>query len=206
MPYPNRLPFFITLFALGLVSVSQAQDTSPIELDAHVRIKSPAKLNHDEANAVYDQIKQQMAAGYALSSKAPAKTYQEWRQFSSAPYLSSGHGNRYISNFGNELSSSYADLDEGSQMPAGAILAKDSFTVTGDKQVFPGALFLMEKLSEDLSPETGNWRYVMILPEGSVFGDTTGGNPESMEFCHDCHQQVEGTDFLFGIPSRYLAD
>lgn len=199
--------FKLASIVLGLVAVplteASSQQTSPIELDAHVRIKNPADLDQSQANKVYGEIIERMSDGYALSGNSSAEVYQEWRRFSTAPYLSSGHGNRYVSNYGNAISSGYLELEEGAQMPQGSILAKDSFTVTDNQKVYPGALFLMEKLEAGKNPDTGDWRYVMILPDGSLFGDTTGANPDSMEFCHDCHEQVEVLDFLFGVPSGY---
>ena len=206
MPSNPRLLLLVSVFAVVIASKSHSQETSPIELDAHVRIQNPAEMDQAEANTVYGEIKRRMAEGYALSAEVSAKEYQDWKRFSSAPYLSSGHGNRYVSNYGNRISSSYLELDEENPMPVGSILAKDSFTVTAEKNLYPGALFLMEKLEDGRNPETGNWRYVMILPEGSLFGDTLGDNTEAMDFCHECHQQVENTDFLFGVPARYQSD
>jgi len=87
----------------------------------------------------------------------------------------------------------------------GAVLVKDSFTVTDDGEIFAGALFVMEKLSPEAYPDTGDWRYQMIMPDGSIFGDTTGEAPQNMEFCHTCHQSVADSDYLFLIPEDYRA-
>jgi hypothetical protein len=88
-------------------------------------------------------------------------------------------------------------------MPEGAALAKDSFTVTADTAVFAGALFIMEKLAGGASPATGDWRYAMVMPDGSYFGDTTGDNAEAVGFCHDCHQAKAEADFLFFVPRKH---
>ena len=89
------------------------------------------------------------------------------------------------------------------EMPVGSILAKDSFTVTNDGKIFGGALFLMEKLKKGISKETGNWRYWMILPDGSVLGDTEDDTAGEVAFCHTCHKLKKRRDFLFYIPKAY---
>jgi hypothetical protein len=54
----------------------------------------------------------------------------------------------------------------------------------------------MEKLPHAANPETADWRYGMILPDGSLFGDSH----ESVVFCHTCHVRVARNDHLFFVP------
>jgi len=61
----------------------------------------------------------------------------------------------------------------------------------------------MEKLAKGKSPETADWRYLMILPDGSVFADSAGEFPETAAFCHTCHIQAEEFDYLFFLPEEY---
>ncbi len=189
------------LASAATLAPSLAQDAfKPTE---HFKIERPADLKSDDANAIYDSIIKQMAEGYAQSGIAAAKDYLKWRRDNNAPYLSGGHGNRFLNNYGNAVSKGYLALRRGSKMPVGSVLAKDSFTVTDDKEIFGGALFLMEKLADNGKPQTGNWRYVMIMPDGSIFGDNAVAGDESMQFCHDCHKRVKTRDYLFLIPKKF---
>ena len=181
-----------------------AADDDPFQPDGHIKIERPADLDAADASAIYQEISRQMAQGYAQSDNEDAGKYQEWTQFNSAPYISLGHGNRFLNNYGNRIAEGYLDLDIDEKMPVGSVLAKDSFTVTEEEEIFAGALFLMEKLEDEAFPETGDWRYVMILPDGSLIGDTLGDDPDSMTFCHDCHEQAVETDFVFGIPKKFI--
>ena len=185
-------------------SPALAADDDPFAPEGHIKIERPADLDADDASAIYNEIAGRMAEGYAQSDYDDAINYQNWTKQNSAPYLSPGHGNRFLNNYGNAISKGYLALDIDEKMPVGSVLAKDSFTVTEEKEIFAGALFLMEKLEEDQYPATGDWRYVMILPDGSLIGDTLSDNPESMTFCHDCHEQAAETDFLFGIPAKFI--
>ena len=196
--------FRFTIF-LALISIipvhAEAQD--PFRPEGHIKIERPANLDGAGAESIYAEISRQMAEGYAQSDEPAAKNYQELLKFNSAPYLSAGHGNRFLNNYGNRVSENYLRLEEGEAMPVGSVLLKDSFTVTDDDEIFAGALFIMEKLAGNASPDTGDWRYVMILPDGSKIGDTTGANPEAMTFCHTCHIQAEHTDYVFGIRGKF---
>ncbi len=46
-------------------------------------------------------------------------------------------------------------------------------------------------------------RYVMIMPDGSYFGDSTGDGAERVGFCDGCHRTVADDDYLFFIPAKY---
>ena len=74
------------------------------------------------------------------------------------------------------------------------------FAVTARGDVFSGPLFLMERMEAGFSPETNDWRYSMIMPDGSIFGITKGAGSERVEFCHTCHEAVGDTDNLFFVP------
>ena len=198
-----------TLCALAILA-SAATPAPLLAQDAfkpteHFKIERPAELKSDDANAIYDSIIKQMSEGYAQSGIRAAKDYLKWRRDNNAPYLSSGHGNRFLNNYGNAVSKGYLKLRRGSKMPVGSVLAKDSFTVTDGKEIFGGALFLMEKLADNAKPQTGDWRYVMIMPDGSIFGDNAVADDESMQFCHDCHKRVKTRDYLFLIPQKFRA-
>ncbi len=187
----------IAALTLTCATALAADSITPID---HFKIERPAKLSAEQAESIYSGIAKRMRDRYTQSKYPSARQYQSWRRLNTAPYLSPGHGNRFLNNYGNELAADYFKLAAGGSLPVGAIVAKDSFTVTSDEKVYPGALFLMEKLPAGSSTATADWRYVMLLPDGSVLGDTTGANPASMEFCHVCHVQAKTTDYLFLLP------
>lgn len=186
----------------AVVTVANELDNPTI----HFQIENPAQLDQQSAEAVYQALIAVMQEGYAQSTDPSARNYSNWKRFNTAPYLSSGHGNRYLNNYGNSVSKDYLALDLDEQMPVGSILVKDTFTATSEGDSLPGALFIMEKMAEGSLPDTGDWRYATIMPDGSIFGDTTGDNPERMTFCHDCHIQAEDTDYLFLLPEGYAAE
>jgi hypothetical protein len=171
----------------------------------HLRLNTPGALAPAKAQAIYQRIRKEMAQGYAPAQDPIARNYPRWRRFNFAPYLSATHGNRYANNYANgrAAKAGYGNLKPGQRMPAGAVVVKDSFTVTKEGEVFPGALFYMEKLAPGRSPETGDWRFVQILPDGSYIGDTIGDSPEDVAFCFTCHKAMAEVDFLFFVPKEY---
>ncbi len=200
------MTYKISIFALitGLMIVAapplMAQSGDPLKTQRHFKIKNPARLTIAEALSAYENVSGQLFRGYAASKDPTAMVYGTWRRYSTAPYTSATHGNRYVSNYGNRKASSYGS---GKFMPAGAIIAKDSFTVTKDRAVYAGALFIMEKLAEGTSPQTGDWRYQMIMPDGSLFGDSLATGAKEVAFCHTCHTSEKKNDYLFYIPKKY---
>ena len=83
------------------------------------------------------------------------------------------------------------------------MIAKDSFSLTDKDALFPAPLFAMEKLAAGASPATGDWRYLAILPDGSVFADSEGGKSDTAAFCHDCHSANARRDYLFFLPFEF---
>jgi cytochrome P460 len=195
---------------LGLVQTSgHAADTDdPLRPKKHFDVKRPANLTANESLTIYQNIADEMAEGYAISQDPVTERFRKWRQYNMSPYKSATHGNRYVNNYANAIAADaeYGKMPSGGQMPVGSILAKDSFTVTADTAVFAGALFIMEKMPEGTKPAFGDWRYVMILPDGSYFGDSEGDDAEAVGFCHDCHKAKADNDFLFFVPKKYRID
>lgn len=145
-----------------------------------------------------------MRSGYAKSGLRAAKNFSGWSNYATQPYVSATHGSRYVNNYGNSLAADYAKYEDVGRMPVGAVLAKDSFLVRGDGKVAPGPLFLMEKMPANFNAESANWRYTMVMPDGSVFGETNGKNSAGMKFCFECHAAVaEDQDSLFFLPEEY---
>lgn len=178
----------------------------PSSPEQHFTVPDPADLTPGDAEGIYARMADDMAAGYALSQDPTAVSYRRWRRFNSAPYPSATHGSRYVNNYGNGLAHRYGSADATEPMPEGAILAKDSLAVTADGTAFPGPLFLMEKMAPGFDPDARDWRYSMIMPDGSFFGMTGGDNDQRVRFCITCHEAAgDGHDALFFVPEAFRA-
>ena len=194
------------LVLAALWTPAQSADTDELlRPKRHFSLDRPGDLTKADAITVYDEIADDMARGYALSEDPTARGYRRWRRYNDASYRSQTHGNRYVNNYANAVAgkAGYGNLKEGVEMAPGAILAKDSFTYTKDHDLFAGALFIMEKLPKGANPAMADWRYAMIMPDGSVFGDTNADTADRMVFCHDCHKQKAEFDYLFFLPEQY---
>ena len=181
--------------------VKPAED--PSRPRRHFRVKEPARPSGDEAERIYVELKADMAKRYRLSRQPGAANYQRWKRYNRVPYRSAAHGNRILNNYGNETARAYGRFEQAGSLPVGSIIAKDSITVSNDGLAKPGALYLMEKMPDGFNYVSGNWRYTMIMPDGSIFGTTKGDGAERVEFCIPCHLAVEHQDHLFFVPKRY---
>ncbi len=191
--------------ALAAILIAGLMAPAMAAEEEHLRLNTPGALPFAEAESIYQGLQKDMAQGYAPARDPIARGYPRWQRFNIAPYLSETHCNRYANNFANKKAADagYGRLKQGERMPPGAVVVKDSFTVTKAGEVFPGALFFMEKLVPGRSPDTGDWRFVLILPDGSYIGDTTGDSPEDVAFCFTCHKAMANVDFLFFLPEEY---
>ena len=200
-------PPLIAVCCLLLIAVSiQADAQTSSQPEGHFSVDMPAELSAEEAEVIYRRVAPDMADAYAVSQDPGARDYQRWRRFNQAPYTSATHGSRYVSNYGNRLAQSYGRPDADLPLPEGAVLAKDSFAVTADGDVFLGPLFLMEKMAPGFDPEARDWRYSMIMPDGSFFGMTGGDNAAKVQFCITCHKTAgDENDHLFSVPEAFLA-
>ncbi|NKB58551.1 MAG: hypothetical protein GKS00_19655 [Alphaproteobacteria bacterium] len=169
----------------------------------HFRARDVAELSADETRDMYRQIRNRLAAGYGISGDATAKAYQSWPLLNTTPYRSATHGQRFVNNFINGAASAYDKHEAAGILPTGAIIAKDSFVVATNGTVTPGPLFIMEKMEKGFNYVSGDWRYSMIMPDGSNFGVTNGANSERVEFCIGCHLAREKYDHLFFVPKAY---
>jgi hypothetical protein len=166
----------------------------------HFRVEDPARLDATQAAAIYERIRPRMIAGYRLSRIDAAEDYVRWRRYSRAPYISATHGDHYVNNYANGRARDYG---EAAIQPEGAVFAKDSFTVTRDGDVYSGPLVLMEKMAPGFSPEGNDWRYTMIMPDGSLMGVTRGVDAAQVGYCRDCHATAPaGHDHLFFVPEE----
>ena len=171
----------------------------------HFRVKNPKKMTPEKAQAIYDRMRKTMADGYVLSKHPAAMAYQKWRRFNTSPYNSATHGQRYVNNYANAKGQAYGKFENAGTLPVGALIAKDSFAVKDDGAISAGPLFLMEKMPLGFNYVSGDWRYTMIMPDGSVFGQTKGANSEGVKFCIACHLAAEQNDRLHFMPQEVRA-
>jgi hypothetical protein len=136
-----------------------------------------------------------------------AQDYQGWERFNTTPYVSATHGSRYVNNYpGPEAAQAYGKFEEVGAVPSGARIAKDSFTVSPDGRVAVGPLFMMEKMPQGFNEASDDWRYAMIMPDGSLFGVTNGQRSRNVQFCAECHALVaDDQDSLYFMPEELRA-
>ena len=85
-----------------------------------------------------------------------------------------------------------------------AKLAKDSFMVNAKGEVSVGPLFMMEKMQAGFNPDSDDWRYTMVMPNGAVAGTTNGAGSNNVAFCIGCHQAVTpDQDNVMLLPDEY---
>jgi hypothetical protein len=163
---------------------------NPCKPDAAAHPCTPQAI---QAAAVPDQIAE------------VARSYQAWTQVNTEPYVSATHGSRYVNNYpGPEAAEAYLEFEEIGAMPAGGRIAKDSFTVSPDGRVGVGPLFIMEKMEDGFNEASDDWRYAMIMPDGSLFGVTGGQGSENVQFCAECHAAVaDDQDSLYFLPEEF---
>ena len=169
----------------------------------HFRVPNAAELDSRTAQRHYQRLANDLAKGYAISGNPTAKSYRRWKRYNTAPYLSATHGRRFVNNYANAAASAYGKYEQAGTLPKGAILAKDSIMVTADGSIAAGPMFIMEKMAPGFNYVSGDWRYTMIMPDGSFFGVTKGENSERVGFCIGCHLARERFDHLYFLPEAF---
>lgn len=196
------------LFGLSLLTTEnpggQASETEG-PTTSHFRVERPAQMGDDHAEGIYLRIHDKMVAGYALSGNLIAIRYRTWQRVNIAPYRSTQHGERYVNNYANAVAADYGDPDARTALRVGSVIVKDSFAVTEQGDVFSGPLAIMEKMPAGFNPAAGDWRYTLIMPDGSLFGTTGGVRSQEVDFCAACHSKHGVRDHLFRVPESYRA-
>ena len=169
----------------------------------HFRVERPADLAGADALTIYDRIRGKMVAVYRRSENPYATAYNTWRRYNITPYLSATHGQRYVNNYANQRAIAYGKAEKAGTLPEGSVLAKDSFEVTDRGDVLTGPLVLMEKMQPGFNPDNRDWRYTMVMSDGSLFGTTKGEGLERVAYCADCHRAAgDKQDHLFFVPKQ----
>ncbi len=181
----------------------------------------PPDVSDEELQALYDCLMESMGqqeaaldsdlvmASWTESERPEGSAFAGWTNFASTPYISFTHGERFATNHANEIAAEvyglYEDIDT---MPAGGIVAKPTFSIGPDGQALWETLFLMEKAEEGASPDTNDWIYTAIMPDGSLMGRTLGANSDGMFFCAACHMGggMDTDDLLFMEPQYRVQD
>ncbi len=201
----------VVLLAAGLAWVrgsaataqGQVQDYRP---KGHFAVPNPGRIDANRAEIIYQGIRGRLAFDYAQSRRPALQDYQKWLRASAKPYPSKTHGGRYVNNYANQAGAAYAAYDAAGTLPPGAVIAKDSFSVTRDGRVYPGPLFVMEKMEAGFNAPSRDWKYAMIMPDGSLFGETNGVGAENVAFCIACHAAHGSEDHLFFVPDAVRVD
>ncbi|MGI9370987.1 MAG: cytochrome P460 family protein [Hyphomicrobiales bacterium] len=195
----RSLSFLFGLIFVFTLDSAQSQNAT----EEHFMAPNPAQLEGQAAEDVYLKLLDAMTEGYRLSRRSTAEDYLDWKRYNTAPYRSATHGRRFVNNYANMISKDYAKYEKAGEMPEGAVIAKDSFTVTEEGNVSPGPLFIMRKMQAGFNAASGDWRYSMIMPDGSFFGETNGEGAQQVKFCIGCHAAVKKNDHLFFVPDKY---
>lgn len=153
-------------------------------------------LSEEQIVEVYECIKEELRAGYASGENAWASDYVNWGATATRPAAPGPHGNRFLNTYVNETGHAeyvkFSDERGSNPMPAGSIIAKESFAVSKKLKVKKGPLFFMEKVAAGNADEFGNWVYSAVKPNGKPM-------KVSQKFCHDCHGKYPDQDAL-GYP------
>jgi len=167
-------------------STAMAQDCKAITVEDAFDLDEAAIV------ALYDCLEGAMAAGYAKAGDPIGKNYRNWTVTATRPGVQGAHSNRLLLTFANPVAAEHylKYAEEGVKMPVGSVLAKESITVSIKKKAARvGPLFTMKKLEAGGAPETGDWLYGGLQPNGKPM-------KFKQSFCHDCHQSWEYQDFL----------
>lgn len=167
----------------------------------HLDMANTAELSGARAERIYRAILPQMLAAYAESDDPILSTYTLWHRFNRHPYRSANHGQRFVNHYGNDKAADYGLFENLEAMPQGAILIKDSFTVTVNGDIMVGPLFMMEKMPAGSLPESDDWRYLMLDSDGEPVGMTGGTGSQTVGFCAACHRMAP-TDSLLFMPEE----
>lgn len=105
-----------------------------------------------------------------------------YAKLSATRFVSAGHasGRFEVEVYANELGQVGMGKRTG-DFARGAVFVKEHWerAPEGSK---PGPLMAMEKMPPGFDTEHGDWRYVVVSPEGELLSD---GKPDGCVLCHD---------------------
>ncbi|MET4102425.1 hypothetical protein ABIE58_001859 [Roseovarius sp. MBR-78] len=180
------------LFAAATLAVSVMLGQSAAASNCKADVEDPFDLDEAAITEIYSCLSDKMAAGYAKEGNEVASAYRDWTVTGTRPAVQGAHGSRLLLTFANDVAAEqYLKFaEEGVDMPAGSVLAKESITIsTKKKTARPGPLFIMTKGEDGSSPDTGDWVYAALMPNGKPM-------KIKQSFCHDCHVSWEAQDMM----------
>ena len=158
----------------------------------NIGVESAWDLEEDQVVALYACLEGKMAAGYAKEGDEIGVAYRNWAVTSTRPAVAGPHGNRLLQTFANDVAAEqYLKFaEEGVVMPVGSVLAKESISISKKKKTArPGPLFIMTKMDTGSIPDTDDWLYAGLQPNGKPM-------KFKQSFCHDCHSAFSDQDSL----------
>ncbi len=172
-------------FALSASAAAAADDCTNVGVDDFF------DLEEDKVVALYACLKDKMAEGYAKEGDEVGSNFRDWAVTSTRPAVAGPHGNRLLQTFANDIAAeSYLQFAEEIEMPVGSVLAKESISLSKKKKTArPGPLFIMTKMEAGSIPETDDWLYGGLQPNGKPM-------KFKQSFCHDCHAGWADSDNL----------
>ncbi len=184
-------------FILAAAAAATALTATSALADGHaekclVDQTDPFELSEEQVIDLYACMEAKMVAGYTKGDSTIAAEYRSWTNSATRPAVAGAHGERFLQTFANDVAAEqYLKFeDEGVVMPAGSILAKESIKLGKEgKPARVGPLFIMEKLAAGEAPDTGDWFYSGVQPNGKPL-------KIKQSFCHDCHVGWEDSDML----------
>ncbi len=162
--------------------------------------KAGSDLTGAEVHKVYECMAEKLHAGYKKGGKgwidkSMVNDYRSWTKVSSFPAAPGVHGDRFLLTWVNETGAAeYLKYAEQPSIPAGTLIAKESFSVNKKGKAVAGPLFLMEKAAKGKSPETDDWYYMMVAPNGKPMAVNV------VAACSPCHQGAYGHQGGLGYP------
>ncbi len=153
--------------------------------------------------AALDGSSDLIPASWTDSERSEGSDFAGWTNFAATPYISFTHGERFATNHANDIAAAqYGLFEDVEAIPPGGIIAKPTFSVSDAGEALWQTLFLMEKAEAGQSPDTNDWIYTAIMPDGSLMGRTLGQNSDRMYFCAACHMGggMDTDDLLFMEP------
>jgi len=164
-------------FALSASAAAAADDCT------NVGVEDFFDLDEDQVVAVYACLEAKMAEGYAKNDDPAAKEFRDWTATATRAAVAGPHGGRLLLTFANDVAAeSYLKFADEIEMPVGSVLAKESISLSKKKKTArPGPLFLMTKMEAGSLPETDDWLYGMVQPNGKTA-------KFKQSFCHNCHE------------------
>lgn len=111
---------------------------------------------------------------------------------STRPAVVGAHPQRFLQTFANDIAAEqYLKFAEsGFTMSVGSVLAKESFGINKKKNILrSGPLFIMAKVAAGEAPETMDWVYSALQPNGKPMRF-------KQSMCHDFHVGCEAQDAM----------